>query len=227
MSGVGVIIQARMGSSRLPGKVLKEIGKDCLLKIIMKRLSLLSEQVDVVIATSTEDKDSAIREFCLERGYAYFLGDEKDVLGRYYFCAKKNKFRHIVRMTADNPLTDISELGRLIQLHLEQGNDYTHSFGSLPLGVGAEIFTFNALERSYYEGLEEHHREHVNEYIQENPEKFIIGSLMIESEKSAPDIRLTVDTIDDYRMMCELSRKHPEFQSITTKQAIRFCSGSV
>jgi spore coat polysaccharide biosynthesis protein SpsF len=128
----------------------------------------------------------------------------------------------VVRLTADNPFTDIEELQRLIELHLAQGNDYTHSFGSMPLGVGAEVFTFTALERSAHEGHEPHHREHVNEYIQERPEKFRIGVLEIDAGKRHPELRLTVDTEDDYQHACAIAGYAPS-RWIGTQEAIRLC----
>ena len=148
-----------------------------------------------------------------------------DVLERYYLCAKKYGFRHIVRLTGDNPFVDIEELDRLIELHLDSGSDYSHSFGVLPVGVGAEIFSFEALERSHLEGTEENHREHVNEYIEEHPELFKISVLSVPVEKNRPRVRLTVDTEEDMvkarRIVVESGTEY-----ITTEEAIELCSQS-
>ena len=99
------------------------------------------------------------------------------MLDRYYQCAIQYGFRHIVRLTGDNPFPDMEELDNLIALHLSAGTDYANSFASLPIGVGAEIFTFEALERSWREGDAPHHLEHVNEYLLEHPEIFRSTSL--------------------------------------------------
>jgi len=201
---IGIVIQARMGSTRLPGKVLKNIGNKTLLDHVIDALGNLNTRAKVVLATSALEKDDTIKGFCDERNLDVYRGSEEDVLERYFHCAKSYGFSHIVRLTADNPFTDTFELDRLISVHLSEGNDYTHSFGQLPLGVGSEVFTFDALERSFQEGHEPHHREHVNEYIQENPDLFKIGVLEIAEEKHSPELRLTVDTEDDYRRACQL-----------------------
>lgn len=222
---VGIIIQARMDSTRLPGKVLKSIAGKALLDHVLGRLSLLTHPVKVVVATSDQPQDDAIEQHCLSSGVSVFRGSETDVLDRYYQCARENGFEHVVRLTADNPFTDMEELQRLIAQHLTQHNDYTHSFGVMPLGVGAEIFTFSALERSAQEGHAPNHREHVNEYIQERPESFRIGALEVPAAKRRPDLRLTVDSEDDYQHACALAEQAPG-RWIGTEEAIQLCSHS-
>lgn len=222
---VGIIIQARMGSTRLPGKVLKPIAGRALLDHVLSRLSLLKHPAKAVVATSDQPQDDVIAQHCQTRDVTVFRGSEDDVLNRYYQCARENGFEHVVRLTADNPFTDIEELQRLIAQHLAQHNDYTHSFGSLPLGAGAEIFAFAALERSAREGHAPNHREHVNEYIQENPEVFRIGALEIPVTKRHPDLRLTVDTEDDYQRACAIAGHAPD-RWIGTEEAIQLCSRS-
>lgn len=222
---IGVIIQARMGSTRLPGKVLKLIADKTLLDHVLGRVTLLPGLVEVVVATSDLPRDDGIVRHCQAKGVTVFRGDETDVLDRYYRCAIKNRLEHIVRLTADNPFTDIEELQRLVEQHLTQQNDYTHSFGSLPLGVGAEIFAFSALERSARDGQAPNYREHVNEYIQENPDLFKIGVLEIPAAKIKPEIRLTVDTEADYQRACAIAGHDPD-RWIGTEEAIKLCSRS-
>ncbi len=226
MNDVGIIIQARMGSSRLPGKVLRKIGSLPLLGHVLGRLENFDDSVSLIVATTTKAEDDEIIDYCFNNNVAYFRGSELDVLARYYDCAKENNFKHVVRLTSDNPFTDVNELERLIALHIKENNDYTHSFGSLPLGVGAEIFKYNALERSYNEGTQENHREHVNEYIQELPGIFKIGSLPIESSKICPGLRLTVDTEDDYKCACYIVDTINK-DWVTTEDAIKLCLESV
>ena len=222
MNSIGIVIQARMGSTRLPGKVLRDIAGHPLLEHVVKRLDNLQHKVQVVVATSIEQQDNSIVDYCSIQGTPCFRGSEADVLSRYYECAKEYGFNHIIRLTADNPFTDINELDRVIELHFKEGNDYTHSFGDLPLGVGAEIFTFQALERSYHEGHASNHREHVNEYIQEHPENFKIGLLKVARDKAYPHLRLTVDTEDDYQRACYIA-EHAQEDWITTEEAINLC----
>lgn len=215
-----------MGSTRLPGKVLTPIAGKALLDHVLGRLYQLEYLVKVVVATSNLPQDDAIAQHCLAKGVEVFRGSESDVLDRYFQCARQHHFAHVIRLTADNPFTDIDELQRLIEQHLVQGNDYTHSFGTMPLGVGAEIFAFAALERSAREGHTLNHREHVNEYIQENPDIFTIGVLDVTIAKQRPDLRLTVDTEADYQRACRLAEHAPD-RWIGTEEAIQLCSRSV
>ena len=195
---IGIIIQARMGSTRLPGKILKKIGNKTLLEHIFYRLNILKHSVSIVLATSTSSNDDQVEEFCKNNGIEFFRGSESNVLERYYLCAGKYQFDHIIRLTGDNPFPDIEELDNLIDLHINTNSDYSNSFENLPVGAGAEIFTFRALEKSYYDGKQPHHLEHVDEYMLENPKLFKTSVLSVPCIKNRNDIRLTVDTLDDY-----------------------------
>ena len=219
---IGIILQARMGSTRLPGKVLSQIGTKNLLEHILFRLSKLNHTVKLIIATSELNKDNAIEDFCKKNQIECFRGSELNVLERYYLCAKENKLEHIIRLTGDNPFTDIVELDNLINLHLSTNADYSRSFSSLPKGVGAEIFTFKALEKSYQYGTKENHKEHVNEYIEENEDKFNISELIVKGKKNRPEISLTVDTQDDYNKACFIV-KNTTNEYIDTEEAINLC----
>lgn len=222
MTSVGLVIQARMGSTRLPGKVLLPVGDRPLLGHVIGRLSQLPQQWPLVVATSTDTRDDAVVAWCRKSGVATFRGSEHDVLDRYLQCVRTSGFEHVVRLTADNPFTDIPELERLVRLHLEGGFDYTHSFGMMPIGVGAEVISRAALERSHFEGLQPHHREHVNEYIQEHPELFSIGVLDVPSDKRASELRLTVDTEQDWRRADALVRQ-AQGDWLETQEAIALC----
>jgi spore coat polysaccharide biosynthesis protein SpsF len=216
----GVIIQARMGSTRLPGKILMTVGRKPLLEHILYRLTNLRYPALTVIATSDTPQDDVVESFCESHAVACFRGSENNVLDRYYQCARHYGFRHIVRLTGDNPFPDIEEIDTLIELHLSAGTDYANSFASLPVGVGAEIFTFAALERSWREGSAPHHLEHVNEYMLEHPEIFRTTSLRVSAEKNRPDVRLTLDTEDDYQRSCYIvARCGTEY--VSTIQAIQ------
>lgn len=222
---IGVIIQARMGSTRLPGKVLRTIGHLPLLGHVLGRLAMSKHKLSVVVATSTLVQDDDITVFCQISNVKCFRGDESDVLDRYYQCAKLYEFKHVVRLTADNPFTDIEELDRLIDMHMQMGFAFTHSFGQLPVGVGAEIFTFDALKQSWKEGHEPHHREHVDEYLIENPTIFKTGVLEVPTNKNKPALRLTVDTEEDLKKASSLVEQVNK-NWLTTEQVIELCLAS-
>ena len=212
-----------MGSTRLPGKVLMRIGHSPLLGHIVGRLASLKATGEVVVATSVAPGDDAIEHWCLANGLSFWRGSEADVLARYYGCARELGLDPIVRLTADNPFTDIRELDRLIAKHAADGNAFTHSFSVLPVGVGAEIFTFAALERSEREGRLPHHREHVDEYMIENPALFRTGTLQVPAAKRRPDVRLTVDTEEDLRR-ARFVVQHATQRWVSTEEAIALCS---
>jgi len=222
---LGVVVQARMGSTRLPGKVLRDIGGRPLLAHVMDRLSKLLHSAQVVVATSTLSGDDVIEGWCATYGATCFRGSEADVLDRYWQCTRQFGFDQVVRLTADNPFTDVEELDRLLDLHVSGEYDYSHSFGQMPVGVGGEVFTRDALHRSYENGLRPNHREHVNEFIEENLAAFRIGRLLVPTNKWAPDLRMTVDTEADWLRACKLVAACGG-RELNTEEAIRLCSPS-
>ena len=194
-----------MGSSRLPGKVLMPIKGRPLIGLISDRLALRTCGGTFVIATTTNGEDDLIASLCAADGVPCFRGHAQDVLDRYYRCALQYGFTRIVRLTGDNPFVDIGELDRLVALQQVAGAAFCHSLSVLPVGVGAEIFTFEALERSHREGTAPHHREHVDEYLLENPERFTTRILEVPASKKHPDLRLTIDTPEDYRRVVNIA----------------------
>lgn len=192
-----------MGSSRLPGKTLKEINNKPLIWYVIERLKLI-QKAQVVILTTNSSKDDELTKWCNEHNIKVFRGSESNVLERYYLAAKEFNADNIVRATGDNPLVEPYFANELLVNHINYDVDYSSNkseIGSnLPDGLGIEIFTFEALKKSYELSTQEHHFEHVNEYILENKSQFKLykdancGSFV---DKSC--IRLTVDTLDDFQ----------------------------
>jgi len=211
-----------MGSTRLPGKVMRPIGRLPLLGHILERLRALRHSAKIVVATTTNAADTVIDKYCESQGTTCFRGSELDVLSRYLECARLFDFQHVIRLTADNPFVDVEELDRLITLHLAQSSDYASSLDGLPIGVGAEIFARATLERSNEEGRAPHHREHVNEYVLENLHLFKVARLGVPPEKARPDVRLTVDTESDYRTACRIV-ENARTTPVSTEEAIAVC----
>ena len=197
-----IFLQARMGSSRLPGKTLKLLNNTPLIKHVIDRLSLIKD-TKVVLLTSVLHRDDILEEWCQKNDVLCFRGNEENVLERYYEAAKFYKADHILRATGDNLLVEPYFGNDLLLSHIRNGADYSSNkseVGSnLPDGLGIEIFSFNALEVSMQKSTMPHHFEHVNEYILENRKDFKIykdcnaGGLVDKSQ-----IRLTVDTIKDF-----------------------------
>lgn len=216
-----------MGSTRLPGKVLKPVGERTVLGHILYRLKLLQHDVIIIVATSDLDRDDVIEEFCKNNNTLCFRSSETNVLYRYYECAKLYNLKHIVRLTGDNPFTDIEELDRLIDFHFEMHTDFCHSLYALPVGSGAEIFTFDALETAVREATDSHHFEHVDEYLLEHPERFKTSILEVPGTKFYPDIRLTIDNEKDYQVACSIMEKTRQADLAGIEEAISFCMLSV
>jgi spore coat polysaccharide biosynthesis protein SpsF len=212
-----------MGSSRLPGKVLRPISGTPLLGRILDRLGRLQHSAAVIVATTAEVRDDAIVRYCEQRETQVFRGSESNVLDRYHQCATACGFEQIIRLTADNPYVDIEELDRLIDLHLLTQADFSHSFSRLPIGVGAEIFRFSALARSAAASTAPHHFEHVDEYMLEHPELFKTVELEVATEKHHPQVRLTVDDETDFRRACFIAEQ-AGVDHVTTEQAVALCS---
>jgi spore coat polysaccharide biosynthesis protein SpsF len=197
-----IFLQARMGSSRLPGKTLKKINNKPLIEYVIKRLSLINN-CEIVLLTSDQKKDDILVDWCKKNSVLYFRGSEDNVLERYYLASEYYKADNIIRATGDNPLVEPYFADRLLQKHIEFKVDYSSNkseIGSnLPDGLGVEIFTFEALEYSIKYSTMEHHFEHVDEYILENMDKFKIykdcntGGFIDKSK-----LRLTVDTQEDF-----------------------------
>ena len=215
----GIIIQARMGSSRLPGKILMDFEGHTLLEHILNRLTYLQVPIKTVIATSDRSQDDIVEAFCKEHNAACFRGDELNVLKRYCDCAELYQFDQVVRMTGDNPFPDVEELDRLIAYHLKHQMDFSENFSVLPLGVGMEIMSRSAmLDSLRYASLPKHF-EHADEYILDNLANYRHGTLAVSAAKYFPKVRLTVDTPEDYARACFILRT-ANTAYVTTEQAI-------
>lgn len=217
----GIIIQARMGSSRLPGKVLKDFEGNTLLGHIYNRLKKINSAVKVIIATSDKEQDNPIEKFCLEQQIECFRGEEQNVLKRYYDCATKYQFQDIVRMTGDNPFPDIEELDRLIEFHKNHYMDFSENFSVLPIGVGMEIMSYRALKDSYLFATLPKHFEHADEYILDHLGQYKHGTVEVPKAKNKPEVRLTVDTPMDYDKACFIL-KMAKGSYVNTEDAITY-----
>lgn len=216
------ILQARMGSSRLPGKTLMPLGGKPVLTRVVERLRQVNFLSQIIVATTTSDRDNAICAAAEEMGLSVFRGSENNVLDRYYRCAQEYGASQIVRATADDPLTSPKLLEQMWQEHLAGGYDYTTTSG-FPVGVQEEIVTFEALERCHKHSTLPNHFEHVLEYIQENPDRFSIGTVKAPQHLSRPEVRVTLDTENDYLFLTKLfDRFGEESTAFEIKELIAF-----
>ena len=195
---IGCIIQARMDSTRLPGKVMKKIDKNhTLLQFQIEQLKNCKKIDKIVIATTTESEDGTICQHIIELGLDVFRGKSDDVLDRYYNCAKKFNFSIIIRITSDNPLIDPYLVDNIISEFKKESFDYVSNIicRTFPHGTETEIFTFDALEKSWKESDNQYDREHVTPYMYNNPKIFKIHN--VENKIDLSELKWTVDTNSD------------------------------
>jgi len=197
------ILQARISSTRLPGKVLKPLCGAPSIQRQVERLRRAEGLDQLVVATSTEQDDDEIAQHCAEIGVEVHRGPLENVLERFYGAAQAKSPRHVVRLTADCPLADPSVIDRLVRLHLEGGYDYSSNAleRSFPVGLDAEIMTFDALKAAHDEASTPEELEHVTPYLYRS-NGFRLGSLRQEQDLSS--VRWTLDTAADYAFLSKV-----------------------
>jgi len=222
-----IVVQARMGSTRLPGKVLKSLGERSMLAFLLDRLSQITPFVPVIVATTSDPRDEETVRCTDECGVAHFCGSEEDVLDRFY----RSSFGAdtVIRITADCPLSDPVLISKALDLFYHIGVDYLSNTlnRTYPRGFDVEIFSRKALEEAFQKASSLSDREHVTGFITSNSDLFSLANFV--DNEDMHDWRLTVDTKEDlallrrivaedrcgsYRQIKELLRLHPEWKKI-------------
>jgi len=190
-----------MGSTRLPGKVLTDVGGAPALCRVVGRLGRSSRLHEIVVATTESEQDDAVVRVCEQLSVAYFRGSEEDALDRYFCAAQQFGSDAVVRITADCPLIDAELVDDVIHAFLTQEADFACNVlpRTYPRGLDAEAFTMHALERAWRECKEPHQREHVTPLFYERPDIFRIATVRGEQDYSR--YRWTLDTQEDLRFI--------------------------
>jgi spore coat polysaccharide biosynthesis protein SpsF len=204
-----IITQARTGSSRLPGKVLKQINGQELLKIHVDRISLSKEADKIIVATTTEDIDNQIENLCNSWNISVSRGSESDVLDRFYQAAKPYNPEWIVRVTSDCPLLDPKLIDAVIQSAKEKQVDYCANIliENFPDGQDVEVFSFESLQTAWRNAQLSSEREHVTPYIRTNCDfnnGNIFKAINYPCIKDYSKIRMTVDEQKDFDLIEKL-----------------------
>lgn len=245
-----ILLQARMGSSRMPGKVLREVCGKTLLELQVERLRLVRGATRVVVATSVNAADDVIARWCGDFGVDCFRGSEDDVLDRFYWAAKEFDAQVVVRTTADCPLNDPAVLSEILGHLLDRMDSCDFVSNALhrtfPYGIGGAAFKFSCLEEAWREAVDPAEREHVTSFIYWRPERYRLACVTSGGDYSK--YRWTVDTEADFelvRLILEniypknplfswkdvlpLIERHPEWSEINAhvrqKIAIRTTNG--
>lgn len=230
------ILQARMSSTRLPGKVLKEAGGRILLDRMVERARRAKTVDQVVVATTTDPSDDAIAVFCTMNQIEFTRGSLQDVLDRYYQAARQYQADIVVRLTGDCPLIDPDLIDEVVNALIHADADFACNRlpppfkRTYPIGLDVEAATFAALQKAWQEAREKHEREHVMPYLYEVPGRFKVVQLNLEEDLG--HLRWTLDTPEDleflqtvyamldnrndftWREVLNLVRQHPELQEI-------------
>ena len=206
---IGCIVQARMGSTRLPGKVMMKIqNNNTMIDFVIHQLQFSKTLNKIIVATTTLSEDDKIINLLDQKKIEFFRGSEKDVLSRYYECAKSYSLDVIVRITSDCPLIDPQIVDQLIEKFLECNCDFvspgfprTYPQGSADI----EVFSFEALEKMWRESIKPSEREHVCTYIYNNPDKFNI--LKIPNSLNFSNLKLSIDKVEDLKFVQEIVKR--------------------
>jgi spore coat polysaccharide biosynthesis protein SpsF len=211
------ILQARMSSSRLPGKVMKSVLGRPMIERQIERL-LHSKRIDqLIVATSNQQEDHVLETLCKRIGIFCFRGNLENVLDRFYQAAKPFKPAHIIRLTGDCPLIDPALIDELVDLYLNRQCDYASNCEepTLPDGLDAEIFSFAVLEETWKEAILPSELEHVTSFIRVHPERYKIGHYKYHKDLS--NLRWTVDEFEDLEFVRRVYEKlypsNPEFKT--------------
>jgi spore coat polysaccharide biosynthesis protein SpsF (cytidylyltransferase family) len=196
-----VFIQARVGSTRLPGKVLLPLMDKSVLEHTIERAQQTEDVDEVIVLTTFTETDLPIVELCGRKKVRVFCGSEEDVLDRFYRAAVLLDIHHIVRITADCPVIDPAVIRKVIREHLSAGADYTTNTltETYPDGQDVEVMTRESLIEAWEHANLASEREHVTPYIRNHPQRFVLHS--VENKRDLSAKRWTLDTQEDYRFL--------------------------
>ncbi len=202
------IIQARMSSSRLPGKVLEDIAGQPMLVRVLERARRAKTVDDVMVATTTDPSDDPIEAMCRERGYPWYRGSMFDVLDRYYGAARLARADMIVRVTADCPVIDPAVIDQVVQAFHAQSADFACNRlpppwkRTWPIGLDTEVCSFAGLERAWKEAGLPYEREHVMPFFYDAAGRFKV--VVVDHDPDYGAQRWTVDTAEDLQLLREI-----------------------
>ncbi|WP_338652591.1 glycosyltransferase family protein [Lysinibacillus sp. Y5S-8] len=215
------IIQARMGSTRLPGKVLMPLGEKDVLSFVVARCQKIVGVNEVIVATSQLSQDDVIEDWCIKNEITCFRGSEKDVLDRYVKCAKIYQPNYVMRVTSDCPFVDYEIGSDMLALAKETGVEVIDIIEKLPRGLAVEVISYDALCRIYNVGREERHREHVTYYAYEFQDEFTRVGYKPSVNRQYPNLRITLDTEEDYAL-CRAVANHFNDELVSSAEVVSF-----
>ncbi|KGR83804.1 cytidylyltransferase domain-containing protein [Lysinibacillus odysseyi] len=219
------IIQARMGSTRLPGKVLKPLGNTDVLSYVVARSRKIEGVAEVIVATSSLPQDDAIVKWCEDHFVEYYRGSEEDVLDRYVQCANLYQPDYVIRVTADCPFVDYEMASEMVALAKNTQAEVIDIAQKLPRGLAVEIISYDALCRIHTITTELRHREHVTYYAYEFKAQFKREIYEPPVDRQYPELRITLDTVEDYAL-CSVLAHHFNDKFISSATIVAFLNST-
>jgi spore coat polysaccharide biosynthesis protein SpsF len=206
----GIIIQARMDSSRLPGKALLPVVGKPLLVFLLERLRIVKNAGSIVVATTARSSDDAICSVVRDFGVEVYRGSKDDVLGRFHECAASRRWQRIVRVTADCPLLDPAVVDDALELamglpenHFVTNSPYSDADRTYPRGMDVEVFSKASLHKAFRGATTQFEREHVTPFMRTRSDLYPIT--LVRCATPAPSLRLTVDERRDYDVVVKIA----------------------
>jgi spore coat polysaccharide biosynthesis protein SpsF len=200
---IGVIIEARMSSTRLPGKVLMKVNNKSMLQLIIDRVNVIKKIDTTIVATTINKKDDEIIDWCKLKKIKFFRGSEDNVLNRVYKAAKKFRLRTIILITGDCPLIDHNIISQVLNIYLNNNADYVSNshIRTYPDGMDVQIFNYKSLSKSNILAKNKIEKEHVTLNIRRNPKIFKPIYVMAPNNLHWPELGLTLDEIGDFKLI--------------------------
>jgi spore coat polysaccharide biosynthesis protein SpsF len=220
MVPTAIILQVRIGSTRLPGKLLLPLGEKSIFEHVLIRLLRARIPSSLIVAT-TADTAPRIEKIADSYGVSIHIGSEEDVLLRFVEARRHFQIGTVVRATGDNPLVCIPYIDRAVSLHREQGSDLT-MFPLLPYGTGVEVIRGRTLEEMHERTSDPFEREHITQYLYNHESEYRIVRGIPEADLQKPHVRLTVDTEEDYRLMCDIYETLYQGKPIDLREVLRY-----
>jgi len=218
-----IILQARLGSKRLPGKVLKKINGKTILEYTIERLKKTRLSKNIIVATTKREEDQKILRMAKKMNCYIFAGSTNNVLNRYYKAASYYDVKNIVRVCSDSPLIDPKIINKVYLFYLKNNYDYVSNkiVPSYPIGMGVEILNFQSLEKANKLTKNSYDKEHVTAYIYKNPKKFKIKNVGLK--KKILNYRLVLDYIEDFKLISKILKHfNKQRKDFTLKDIIKY-----
>jgi len=218
------IIQARMGSTRLPGKVLLPVNGKSVIERVIARVAKARLITQTIVATSDRESDQAIASLCQKLGIVCFRGSENNVLQRFFMAAGEQKANTIVRITADCPLLDTRLIDEVIETHFKHGNDYTANDAgkTYPRGMDVEVLSYAALAKAYNQATLPKEKEHVTYHIYNNLREFKVEIVPAPNNLARPNYRLCVDEEKDLALVREIYQHFSPGEHFSLEEIIAY-----